>query len=48
MYLIQPVHPWWETKEYPKGRPMEDGTKFSSDSNAWWLTHDELSQMAEE
>jgi UDP-N-acetylglucosamine 4,6-dehydratase len=48
MYLIQPVHPWWTTAEYPGGCPMEDGTKFSSDKNVWWLTRDELRQMVEE
>ena len=48
MYLIQPVHPWWETKKYPEGRPMEDGAKFDSDSNTWWLTHDELRQIVGE
>jgi UDP-N-acetylglucosamine 4,6-dehydratase len=48
MYLIQPVHPWWTPKGYPGGRSMEDGTKFSSDSNTWWLAHDELRQMVEE
>ncbi|TEU12252.1 MAG: UDP-N-acetylglucosamine 4,6-dehydratase (inverting) [Anaerolineales bacterium] len=48
MYLIQPVHPWWQTNGHPGGQPMEDGTKFSSDKNTWWLTHDELSQMVEE
>ncbi|MDY7080707.1 MAG: UDP-N-acetylglucosamine 4,6-dehydratase (inverting) [Chloroflexota bacterium] len=48
MYLIQPVHQWWTAKKYPDERPMEDGAKFSSDSNVWWLTHDELRQMIEE
>jgi UDP-N-acetylglucosamine 4,6-dehydratase len=44
-YLIQPVHPWWQPREYPGGRPMEDGTKFSSDHNTWWLTPEELRQI---
>ncbi len=48
MYLIQPVHPWWETQKYSKGRPMEEGAKFGSDSNTWWLTHDELRQIVGE
>jgi UDP-N-acetylglucosamine 4,6-dehydratase len=48
MYLIQPVHPWWTPREYPSGRQMEDGTKFSSDKNTRWLTCDELQQMVEE
>jgi UDP-N-acetylglucosamine 4,6-dehydratase len=48
MYLIQPVHPWWTLKQVPGGQPMEDGAKFSSDSNARWLTDDELRQMIAE
>jgi UDP-N-acetylglucosamine 4,6-dehydratase len=48
MYLIQPVHPWWTLKAYPGGQPMEDGAKFSSDNNTWWLTRDELRKMVEE
>lgn len=48
MYLIQPVHPWWTPKEYPDGRPMRDGEKFSSDQNTWWLSREELRQMVED
>ncbi|HSJ53654.1 MAG TPA: UDP-N-acetylglucosamine 4,6-dehydratase (inverting) [Anaerolineae bacterium] len=48
MYLIQPVHPWWQVQEYPGARPMEDGSKFSSDGNTWWLSREELRQMVEE
>jgi UDP-N-acetylglucosamine 4,6-dehydratase len=48
MYLIQPVHPWWQTAEYEGGRPMEEGAKFSSDGNTWWLSRDELRQIIEE
>jgi UDP-N-acetylglucosamine 4,6-dehydratase len=45
MYLIQPVHPWWRVQEFPEARPMEDGTKFGSDTNVWWLSQGELRQM---
>ncbi len=48
MYLIQPVHPWWQLREYPGARPMEDGAEFSSDANGWWLSRDELREMIEE
>jgi UDP-N-acetylglucosamine 4,6-dehydratase len=48
MYLIQPVHPWWQVQEYPGARPMADGAKFSSDSNGRWLSRDELRQIIEE
>lgn len=47
MYLIQPVHPWWQIQEYPGARPMEDGAKFSSDTNSWWLSREELGRIIE-
>lgn len=47
-YIVQPVHPWWTQADYSDGRPMAAGTSFSSDGNTWWLTADELRQMAEE
>jgi UDP-N-acetylglucosamine 4,6-dehydratase len=48
MYLIQPVHPWWRIAEYPEASPMEEGAKFSSDTNSWWLTREELKRFIEE
>jgi FlaA1/EpsC-like NDP-sugar epimerase len=48
MYLIQPVHPWWKQHAYEGARPMQDGTKFSSDTNDWWLSQRELREMVEE
>jgi UDP-N-acetylglucosamine 4,6-dehydratase len=48
MYLIQPVHPWWKVQKHPGAQPMEDGAKFSSDTNSWWLSRDELRRMIEE
>jgi len=48
MYLIQPVHPWWQVGHYPGARPMEDGAKFSSDGNTWWLSRAELRRMIED
>jgi UDP-N-acetylglucosamine 4,6-dehydratase len=48
MYLIQPVHPWWKVPEHPGARPMEDGAKYSSDGNPWWLSREELRAMIDE
>jgi UDP-N-acetylglucosamine 4,6-dehydratase (inverting) len=47
MYIIQPVHPWWEISNHVGGNTMVEGHKFSSDSNEWWLTNDELKLMVE-
>jgi UDP-N-acetylglucosamine 4,6-dehydratase len=48
MYLIQPIHPWWQQSTYEGVRPMDEGAKFSSETNTWWLSPDELRQMIEE
>jgi UDP-N-acetylglucosamine 4,6-dehydratase len=48
MYLIQPVHPWWQTREYPGARAMEDGAKYSSDGNTRWLSREELRGMIDD
>jgi UDP-N-acetylglucosamine 4,6-dehydratase len=48
MFIIQPVHPWWREPEYEDARPMQEGESFSSDNNSWWLSDEELKQMAEE
>jgi UDP-N-acetylglucosamine 4,6-dehydratase len=48
MYLIQPLHPWWGWPAYEGASPMADGTGFSSDTNTWWLSADELGQIADE
>jgi UDP-N-acetylglucosamine 4,6-dehydratase/5-epimerase len=48
MFLIQPVHPWWRTAAYAGARPMQEGTKYSSDTNRQWLSRDELRDMIED
>jgi len=48
MYLIQPVHPWWQAREHPGARPMEEGTKYGSDTNTIWLSRDELRAIVED
>lgn len=48
MYLIQPLHPWWGEAHYEGSRLMADGSKFSSDTNSWWLTPEELKQIVDE
>lgn len=48
MFIIQPVHPWWQEAEYEDAQPMKEGESFSSDNNKWWLSDEELKRMAEE
>jgi UDP-N-acetylglucosamine 4,6-dehydratase len=45
MYIVQPAHPWWDVENWPDGRPLVDGFSYSSESNAQWLTAEELPQL---
>lgn len=44
-FVIQPVQPWWRGVESPTLRPMEDGAEYSSETNGWLLSAEELRKM---
>jgi len=49
-YVIQPSHSYWNKEAFLDGRPRKpcpDGFKYSSDSNEWWLTDDEIASLVE-
>ena len=48
MFVIQPLHPWWQLANWSQSEPLSDGFKYSSDTNTQWLTIEELRQMIEE
>jgi UDP-N-acetylglucosamine 4,6-dehydratase/5-epimerase len=45
-YMIMPSFPTWEIDEHG-GTSLPDGFRYSSDTNDWWLTADELRAMAD-
>ncbi len=47
MFIIQPIHPWWEPTNWSEGKPLPDGFEYTSDKNDWWLSVEELRQMIE-
>jgi UDP-N-acetylglucosamine 4,6-dehydratase len=47
MYVIQPSHPWWRQELWSDGKALPDGFKYSSDSNASWLSPDDLARLVE-
>jgi len=47
-YVIQPQFPWWSRENFSGGRPVPDNFRYSSDTNTWWLTIDELRLLAGE
>ena len=41
-YIIKPAHPWWHLGNWPEGKLVADGYRFTSDNNSHWLSVDEL------
>ena len=48
MYLIQPAHPWWLEPSHPNAHPMTEDTEYSSDTNNWWLTEEDLRRLVDD
>lgn len=47
-YVIQPEFPWWGATNHTDGKPCPDGFKYSSDTNSWWLSVEEIRQLVGE
>jgi UDP-N-acetylglucosamine 4,6-dehydratase len=47
-YVIQPAFHWWDQNNHPKGKPVPDGFRYSSDTNPSWLSIEELKKMIEQ
>jgi UDP-N-acetylglucosamine 4,6-dehydratase len=47
LYVIQPMHPWWEPGNWSQGRRVPDGFRFTSDTNAQWLQAADLARLVE-
>ncbi len=45
MYVIQPAHAWWSRQNWNDGKPLPEGFRYSSDSNANWLTAEGLQTL---
>lgn len=46
-YVIEPEHSFWKKDDGDSGKPLPDGFCYTSDSNGWWLTGEELKDMVE-
>jgi UDP-N-acetylglucosamine 4,6-dehydratase len=47
-YVIQPMFPWWNPARWAGGRPLPADFRYSSDTNASWLTKTDLLRMIDE
>jgi len=46
-YVIAPQFPWWDAHYCSQGKSLPDGFIYSSDRNDWWLSDEELQELAE-
>lgn len=49
-YVVQPgpILPGWTNDRLAGGKPVPDGFCYSSDTNSWWLTVDELRELVDD
>jgi UDP-N-acetylglucosamine 4,6-dehydratase/5-epimerase len=46
VYVVLPEHPWWASHpRWMDGKPLDDGFVYASNTNDWWLGHDEVIAM---
>jgi UDP-N-acetylglucosamine 4,6-dehydratase/5-epimerase len=46
VYVVLPEQPWWTASpRWLEGKSLEDGFSYSSDTNNWWLTTEELGAL---
>jgi UDP-N-acetylglucosamine 4,6-dehydratase/5-epimerase len=45
LFIICPSFPWWDPETKAGGKQVGEGFKYTSDTNTWWLTGDELINM---
>lgn len=47
MYIIRPAHPWWAMQNWANAKPLSDDFCYASNTNAQWLTGEELRRLAQ-
>jgi UDP-N-acetylglucosamine 4,6-dehydratase (inverting) len=47
-FVIEPEYPYWGKDRLEGGKTFPEGFRYTSDSNNWWLTIDELRSLVDE
>ncbi len=42
MFIVQPLHSWWNDGRWPEGRKLPEGFRYGSDNNDDWLKVEDL------
>ncbi len=48
LYMVKPQFPWWGDGNYPEGKALPNGFRYSSEVNDCWLTEGQLLEMVQE
>jgi len=48
MFVIEPLHPWWNVERPPGARPLPEGFRYTSDTNDRWLSAEALAALSDE
>jgi UDP-N-acetylglucosamine 4,6-dehydratase len=46
-YVVLPEHPWWDVNQLSNGKRLQDGFRYESNTNTWWLNKEELLRTLE-
>lgn len=47
-FVIVPEHPWWHFDNWKEGEQLGEGFRYTSDTNDWWLSKEEMKKICEE
>jgi UDP-N-acetylglucosamine 4,6-dehydratase/5-epimerase len=47
MFVIKPMHPWWQKGNWVHARELPSGFHYTSDSNEEWLSPEQLQELIE-
>jgi len=48
MFVIKPLHPWWNADNWNDGQQVNEGFRYTSNGNPHWLSMDELRKLLTE
>lgn len=48
MFVIEPLHPWWDSAKWGRGRKPAEGFRYGSDNNTVWLKPEQLQALIED
>ena len=44
-FVIEPEHVFWRKDNFPDGKPVSDGFKYTSNANDKWMTKEEIKEI---